>query len=207
MPEENISLRDLKMMGRVDPTINRFLDRILVERYDEFIEALYQDFDCIITLIQENAELRQEDSEDRLTIDIKNQLNCMGYSASHETKHGGHTDLLIRKCNYIWIGEAKIHSGYDYLWKGFLQLSTRYSTGDIDQMNGGMIIYIFNKNTRSVMEKWQNHLKENHPSCDIKACEKRPLAFFSTHIHEKSGNPFLIRHMPVMLYFDPKDRI
>jgi hypothetical protein len=70
MPEENISLRDLKMMGRVDPTINRFLDRILVERYDEFIEALYQDFDCIITLIQENAELRQEDSEDRLTLRI-----------------------------------------------------------------------------------------------------------------------------------------
>jgi hypothetical protein len=169
MPEENFSLRDLRMMGKVDPIINRFLDRILVEKYDEFIETLYQDFDSIITLIQANAELRQNDSEDRLTIDIKNQLNCMGYAASHEEKHGGHTDLLVKKCNYIWIGEAKIHRDYEYLWKGFLQLSTRYSTGDIDQMNGGMIIYIFNQDTRSVMETWQNRLKENYPSCDIRA--------------------------------------
>jgi hypothetical protein len=210
MPEENFSLRDLRMMGRTDPRINKFLDRILAETYDDFIKILYQDFDDIILLIQENPEFysdQHDRQEDKLTLEIRRNLVHLAYDASHETKHGGHTDLLVRKGSYVWIGEAKIHRDYDYLWKGFLQLSTRYSTGDINQKNGGMIIYIFNQNTSLVMGKWQDRLKENYPSCDIKVCEKRPLAFFSTHIHEKSGNPFLIRHMPVMLYFDPKDRI
>jgi hypothetical protein len=43
---------------------------------------------------QENPELRRNDGEDRLTIEIVNVLRGMGYNAGHETKIGGHTDLF-----------------------------------------------------------------------------------------------------------------
>lgn len=210
MCEENLSLRDLRMMGRIDPFFDRHLSRTLVNTYDEFIKILYEDLDYIVELIQENSEFYEEESarnEDKITSEIRRNLVILSYDASHEEKHGGHTDLLIRKRNYVWIGEAKIHGSYDYLWKGFLQLSTRYSTGDGNQKNGGIIIYIFNKNANSIMQKWKEYLEKILPDCETKACKARPLAFFSTHCHEKSGYPFTVRHIPVMLYFDPKDRV
>ena len=37
------------------------------------------------------------------------------------------------------------------------------------------------------------------------ACENRE-SFFSTHKHEGSGRDFRIKHMPVILYFQPQNK-
>ncbi|NJN92428.1 MAG: hypothetical protein HC878_20060 [Leptolyngbyaceae cyanobacterium SL_5_14] len=180
----------------------------MAETYDEFVKVLYIDIDRIIYQLEENPELRRNDNEDRLTIDIENQLRCMGYNASHDSKVGGHTDLSVRKGSFLWIGEAKIHkSSYDYLWEGFQQLSTRYSTGDSNQRDGGILIYIRCKDTASILKRWQDYLREkNLPDYSCEPCKIRSLSFFSTHKHERSGQAFQIRHMPVILHFDPKDK-
>jgi len=207
MDIENLSLRELQNLEQYIPGLGRFPSRFLVTDYNQFIELLYKDIDDIIYQIQENPELRQKDGEDRLTIDIRDQLRRLGYDAAHDSKFGGHADLLVKKGNFTWIGEAKIHSSYNYLWEGFLQLTTRYSTGDSNQRDGGIFIYIRQKNVSAIIEKWKNHLLSKElPDFNSEACENREISFFSTHKHEGSGQDFRIKHIPVILYFQPQDK-
>lgn len=174
---------------------------------DNFIRNFYEDLDKVIYQIQENPELRQNDKEDRLTIDIVNQLRILGYEASHDTKIGGHVDITVRKSNFLWLGEAKIYSDNSYLWQGFQQLTTRYSIGDYNQEHGGLLIYIREEDASSIMKKWQNYLIEKSlPNYRFRPCKMRSLAFISTHRHERSGRAFHVRHIPVMLHFAPKDK-
>jgi hypothetical protein len=206
---ENIkdSLRKLQEFEDLIPEFAGFPSRILAETYDEFIQVLYEDIDKITYLLQENPELHQNDTEDRLTLDIMRSLRCLGYNASHESKIGGHADLVVRKGKFIWIGEAKIHHDYEYLWKGFQQLTTRYSTGDNNQNDGGLLIYIKVRNAKEVVEKWQELLaSKDLPGYLMQPCKARDICFFSIHQHQRSGRNFKVRHIPIILYFNPQDR-
>ncbi len=174
---------------------------------DNFLRNFYKDIDKVISNIQENPKQRQKDTEDRLTIDIVNQLRCLGYDAEHDSEIGGHVDIVVRGSDFVWLGEAKIYRGNNYLWEGFQQLVTRYSIGDSNQENGGLLIYIREGNASSIMENWQNYLLEKSlPNYSFRPCKMRSLAFISTHKHERSGQAFHVRHMPVMLQFSPKDK-
>jgi hypothetical protein len=205
---EDLSLSDMKNLGDINPDLANFATRQLAKTYDEFIEILYKDIDNVIYKIQENPELRQKDSEDRVTIDIVIGLKLLGYMASHDSKIGGHTDISVKKSNFLWIGEAKIYRGCKYLWGGFLQLTTRYSTGDSTQRHGGIFLHIQQPNTKKIMEDWKEFLLEkNLDEYSDKICSLRELSFFSQHIHERSGMLFQIRHMPIMLYFNPQDNV
>jgi hypothetical protein len=68
--------------------------RATASTYEQFTETLYSDLNDVVLSFQENPELRRNDGEDRLTIEIVNVLRGMGYNAGHETKIGGHTDLF-----------------------------------------------------------------------------------------------------------------
>jgi len=208
MSLDNLKLSDLQKLQDDIPGLGNFPSRLLVKTYDDFIDVLYKDLDEIILDTEQNPDLYSPtDKEDRLTIEIKKQLRCMGYDALHDFKIGGHADLVVRLKAYIWIGEAKIHRNYEYLWQGFQQLFTRYSTGEWNQKDGGLIIYIFQNNLAGIMKKWQEYLlKQELPDCDLKACPTRPQAFFSSHIHPKSGTSFRVKHMPIMLHFNPQDK-
>lgn len=207
MTIDSYNLRQLQELEEYIPALGGFPSRILADTYDDFVKVLYLSIDRIIHQIQENPGIRQNDTEDRLTIDIRDQLRCLGYDASHDSKIGGHADLSVRKKDFLWIGEAKIHGSYNHLWEGFLQLITRYSTGDSNQKDGGILIYIRNKDATSVVQNWKDYLAAKsllNYSC--KPCELREISFFSTHKHERSGQIFQVRHMPVILYFCPQDR-
>ncbi|WP_446875408.1 HEAT repeat domain-containing protein [Phormidesmis sp. 146-35] len=178
-----------------------------LESGDDFIGQLYKDIDRVIYQIEKNPELRQQDGEDRLTIEIVGSLRSSGYRANHDCKIGGHVDLTVEQNDLIWLGEAKKYKDNNYLWEGFLQLTTRYSTGDTNQNSGGLLIYIFNEDAKSIMEKWQNYLlSKSLPDYSYKPCELRNLAFISSHRHERSGALFHVRHMPVLFHFAPKDK-
>jgi len=203
---ENLSLSQLKKFGKHFLGIGNFPSRILVKNYGEFIQVLYQDIDDIVFNIQKNPELRQLDEEDRLNIDIVNMLTCLGYNASHDQKIGGHTDISVTKNLYLWIGEAKIYRGPEYLWKGFQQLNTRYSTGDSNQNHGGLLIYIKQPKAKSLIDKWKVKLvDEKLEGYSYSSCPNRELDFYSNHIHERSGLIFTIKHIPIILHFSPQD--
>ncbi|WP_223466789.1 hypothetical protein [Pseudomonas sp. GL-RE-26] len=183
--------------------------RYTASTYQQFIDTLYSDLNSIVSTLQENPELRKDDGEDRLTLEILSILRGMGYAAGHETKIGGHTDLSVRgKNNYLWIGEAKIHGSYDYLFQGFQQLCTRYTTGDTNQDCGALIIYIKNKNCAAVVKEWRERITaQGLTNLSISDCEDRPdFVFHTTHTHERSGTPFNVKHIGISLYFNPQDK-
>lgn len=184
--------------------------RATASTYEQFTDTLYDDLNEIVLNFQENPELRKKDGEDRLTIEIVNVLRGMGYNAGHETKIGGHTDICVRgKNNYLWIGEAKIHSGYNYLFQGFQQLCTRYATGDANQNSGGLIIYIKkNKNSSNVIDTWRKRLVGyGLDGLQINSSSRRPgFEFDSMHLLERTGMPFKVKHIGISLFFDPKDK-
>ena len=203
-----LSLKNLNDFSDDVPGIGNFANRMLAETYEKFISVLYDDIDKIVARMEENPELRKDDGEDRLTIEIINQLCAMGYDASHETKIGGHADLVVKNQTkgWIWIGEAKIHNGYAWLLKGFNQLTTRYSTGNDNNCQGGLLIYIRNIDAKNVMNKWQTHLKENIEGIKIMPCPNNSLSFYSTHNHQRTGLEFKVRHIPLVLSFKPQDK-
>lgn len=205
MALDALSLSQLKELQDDIPALGNFPERMLAKTYEAFISVLYKDIDIIVADIEENPELRKEDSEDRLTIEIKGQLKRLGYDASHDTKIGGHADLVVKKQSWLWIGEAKIHSSYGYLFQGFQQLTTRYSTGSYNNCEGGMLIYIRNRSIQQIMEKWEEYLKKKITELETSGCPVNPLSFYSTHCHQRTGLSFKVRHIPVNLYFSPED--
>lgn len=205
--EINLSLQTLKEIESFCPELGRFPSRMLVDSYGDFIELLYRDIDDIVFDLTKNPELRRKDSEDRLTIELVCLLRRLQYNASHDAKIGGHTDISIEKSQYLWIGEAKIFSGsYDWLLKGFHQLTTRYSIGNLQQNHGALIIYIQSHNSIQVMQKWKRKLQEKEPNIKIEECSLNQECFVSISKHPRSGANFYVRHIPVSLLFDPQDK-
>ena len=205
-----VTLANFEKIGQLFPQISRSIQRQFPSSYEEFVDTLYEDINDIVRDLEENPELQKPISEDRLTIQIRNGLRRLGYAADHETKVGGHADLIVKHDNWLWLGEAKVHNDYGWLLKGFHQLTTRYAVGRDYSSQGALIIYVTGKNTAGVMNKWAGHLVEHvdggwelSTDHDI---ESPHLTFFSKHKHERSGLDFRVKHIPVSLYFEPRDK-
>jgi hypothetical protein len=206
---DSFTVSQLAGMDTIRPEYALCGRRLLANSYDEFVSVLYEDLDECLAYIEEDPSLRQKDGEDRLTAEIIGMLRSRMYDAAHDEKIGGHSDIVVRHAKgYLWLGEAKIHSDYAYLAKGFNQLTTRYLPGTPTADRGALIVYVRGADCAKVVSKWRDRLRELSLPDYIEAdCEKRlELAFFSSHKHEGSGRPVSVRHLAVKQFFDPKDR-
>ena len=172
--------------------------------YKDFVAQLYVDLDESIYALQATRDLRQKDSEDRISQDILIGLSQKGYQATHDTKTGGHVDLSVRLGDHSWIGEAKKDGNFQ---EGFLQLATRYAqaSGNFAHDQGGLLLYLVQTaDALGKLNGWRAKLTaDGHPCHD---CTKNKLAFYSTHKLEGSGTEFTVRTMAVSLYHQPKDK-
>lgn len=173
--------------------------------YQEFVDQLYEDLDQTIYALQASREMRQEDSEDRITADILSRLNVVGYKATHDTKTGGHVDLSIRLGDdHSWIGEAKKDGNFE---EGFLQLTTRYvqASGNYAHDQAGLLFYLIKTaDALGKLNGWKGKISASGGVCED--CAKNKLAFYSTHTLEGSGTDLKVRSMAVALYQNPKDK-
>jgi hypothetical protein len=172
--------------------------------YQDFVSQLYADLDESIYALQATPELRQADSEDRISQDILIGLNQKGYQATHDTKTGGHVDLSIRLGDHSWIGEAKKDGNFQ---EGFLQLATRYiqASGNFAHDHGGLLFYMVQTaDALGKLNGWRTKLTADGHTCID--CTKNKLAFYSTHKLEGPGTSFTVRTMAVSLYHQPKDK-
>lgn len=172
--------------------------------YDEFVEQLYDDIDQLIYRMQSGPEVRQADSEDRLSAEVLGGLSILGYDAVADGKTGGHIDLSVKMGEFSWIGEAKKDGNFH---EGFLQLTTRYvpASGNFAHNQGGLIFYLIKSpDAHGKLSTWRSDLtSKGHPCMD---CNRNKLAFYSDHKLESSGTNFKVRTMGVALYHKPKDK-
>lgn len=175
---------------------------------DAFVDRLYSELNAIIRNIEETAAVRQTDGEDRLTLDIVLNLRRAGYTVSHDAYVNGHADISVTQDNFRWLGEAKEHRDYEWLFKGLRQLLSRYATGRED--GSALLVYIKNKDAANVLAEWRKRLTETK-ECELQSTNDsstgEKLVFWSTHKHNGSGLPIKTKHLGISLYFQPTDSV
>lgn len=167
----------------------------------EFLRRLYSEIKAIVDHLESTAQDKQEDSEDKLTRYVMGLLNQTGYTATHDQDQKGHTDLLVSSGGFRWLGEAKLHDDYAWLFHGLEQLQT-YATGR--EAGYGLLIYLRVQNAQAVMDEWRTRLSQSSNSY-LKSMNDgdEPLTFWSIHQHEASGADMNTKHIGVSLYYRP----
>lgn len=206
---DHFSLGDFEEMAKTNKAARLLKDRFDANDYSSFIKAIYNDLDYVLDNIIQNRELRQSDGEDRTTLDIMNLFNgLIGYSASHETKSGGHVDLIVKsdRLGYRWLAEAKRWTGAKKCYKGYMQLFSRYSTGTVTENQGCVIAYFYTDKVKTKFWRYKKYLENaGHVDFEITECAVNSFHFYSSHLHTGSGLKYIVKHVPVMLFFKPED--
>jgi hypothetical protein len=194
-----------RIVGNVPAEI--MFELLLVPDYEAFVRLIDRSVDHALGLMAENPELHKKRSEDELTIELINLLRMLNLDATHETKAGGHCDITIKGTNnYSWMAEAKKHkNSYPWLYQGYQQLATRYTTGNVGQDSGALIIYSYAERIDQMMARWKAHLAGQDKAIAFEDCSLNPACFISMQEHARTGRPLRVRHVPLSLYFDPKD--
>lgn len=204
------SLARLSALAEADPDTALFIKRKLAQTYDEFIDVLYLDVDAIIRKVQERKQIYCDAKEDVITMYVVDLLEARQYTVTHDTKIGGHVDIVVRGKNhpsFLWLAECKRDKGPEWLDDGFQQLCRRYSDGGQFNGHGGILLYCQGKYAARILGNWRTHLATKDAEYEglaISDCTRNPgLAFVSEHIHDTSGLPYKVRHMGVALYHSP----
>lgn len=217
----NYTLGDLEYFSN-SPRYSTSFARIKVSEgqctYEEFLDLLYTDLSRIFDSISETAHKRQKDDEDRITTDILIPMKQLGWKAYHEANNNGKVDITIDSGFYKWLGEAKIDHSVQNLLKGFKQLFDRYTTGvnyssiysrGENATECGILFYVKNNdNYQNLKTKWKESIEKycTTEGYKVEFEDENEIYTYSTHKHPKSGLYFRIKYLPLLLYFNPKDR-
>jgi hypothetical protein len=189
------------------------LEYVLAQDHSARLAALQSAVDFACNLLEQHKHKKQGEkkkglSEDEITLQICEMLQMAGFQAAHDTDIGGHCDIVVKgKNHFLWLAEAKKHDSYDWLGKGFDQLSRRYSTGTMGQDHGEVLVYCYTKDAKAMLIKWREELQARHANLQTADCSTgNALVFHSTHKHLSSGLDFHVRHKAIALHWDPKDK-
>lgn len=203
---ESYTLRELKFLagGNIPQQIN--IERMFATSFEDQQRLIEKSLNWCVNQLVANRHLKQDHSEDELTIDVMLMLKGLGYDATHDTQIGGHCDILVQGSNdFMWICESKLHGAYDWLLKGYEQLDSRYSTGQAGQDSGAILIFSRNAHVDKLMANWREHLAKKRPDVEFEDISDDANGFYSTHKHKGTGRTFKVRHKPVNLYWKPTD--
>ncbi|AOY89914.1 hypothetical protein BKP64_18060 [Marinobacter salinus] len=175
--------------------------------FQEFLEGFYEALDDCLEDLSTGPQYFQQDhvGEDRVTFFLTKMLKLSGFAVERDER-AGNPDLVLSWKKHSWIGEAKIYKGPAYLLEGWLQLTTRYTSGTSRQSNGGILVYFYGEDALSASQAWQKKLQVEQETINVSSCHLDALSFRTTHPHRKSGLPFYVRHCFALLKHDPQDR-
>ena len=203
MPDPSVA----ELLARDGTPTAAQLHYIAASTHGDRLSALRELVDYCCNELEKYRHLKKNLSEDQLTIEIVSNLSLLGIEADHDPQHGGHCDIVVKgRDRFIWIAEAKTHSSYVWLDKGFKQLTTRYSTGVPGQDNGEILIYCKASNAKVKLDKWHRELLKRNDGISVRSDPNGdPLAFWSVHKHKGSGMDFTTRHKIVCLHHEPAE--
>jgi hypothetical protein len=202
------SFATFKRLAAADPQTNLLVRRMTADTPEKFLGVLYEDLDQIIQTLQERKQNYCNAGEDVITMALVDMLRQRQYIAEHDSKIGGHVDVVIRGRDpkFLWLGEAKRDNGPAWLEEGMEQLCNRYSDGSTGRDHGGILVYIQGMKARQIFQNWKDSLAKStqFENLAISDCPRNPsAAFISTHTHNTSGLSYHVRHMAIGLYHKP----
>ena len=77
--------------------------------------------------------------------------------------------------------------------------------------DGALIIYMYKENTLAIIKKWKIYLRRVcqqvfNQNLEVEESKiRKEICFDSIHTHIGSGLKYRIKHIPVLLYFNPQD--
>ena len=186
-----------------------------ITNYDEWVDVLYKDIDEVFATCLDQVEILRSLKEPQISSIIGSYLGMRFYTVGIDADKNGNADLSVQSGSFRWIGEAKIISNdsntdLNYLFGVLKQLLTRYSKGQGNALDGGMLIYI-KPNSRfhgetDVLASWIQHVESNEQSyLEQHPCPNKKTNIVSKHKHPVTKNPYAVRHMPLTLLHLPED--
>lgn len=178
--------------------------------YANFSDLVQRAVSWSAAQLSENPKELAGLDENGLTYQFVKSLRRMAFEATLDATVGGHCDLVVRYGDrYMWLAEAKIYTGYKWLAKGYLQLTTRYATGEEGQDRGGLLIYFKKGNAPDVMREWSKQLvarKSKRNGAEVAVVPSAPPAssFSSTQKHYRSGRDYQVKHFAVSIVWEPE---
>jgi hypothetical protein len=120
-----------RLIGLLETHNPNILELLRAETEEAFVEATEDAIDRAIRTIEKGAKeysRLQEPGLSQLLVDL---LNLNGFLATAETNHNGHVDVVVEHAigrRWKYLGECKVHRGYQYHIDGCEQL-LGYCTG------------------------------------------------------------------------------
>lgn len=217
MDNKGLTVSDIE--GSLDD-FNFHIFSSFVHNYSDFLDLLYRKIDEIVSSMQKSRPSFSDQGEVAITNHIKDCLvAACGFNATVKEINGA-TDLTVEWYGekWIWIGEAKLDNGYAYVLDGFKQLTTRYTTAEEYEREGGVLIYCRDHPIGDFVEKMRGNIenpaymaKRNLTHHDIKTvdCTRRPdFSFFTDSKLPQIGGSirYRARFIHVGLYHKPEDK-
>jgi len=176
-------------------------------KYGKFVELVERAIDYSSRkMVAAKNILNDNMTEDQLTYALSAPLLGMGFDISHSTNQGGHCDIVVEgDYEMLWLGEAKKYTGYGKLMGGHQQLVDRYASGLAEQLNGGMIIYMFGAQAATMTAEWRKYLEDTRDGLRSETIENQPLQFRSIETHRATEQDLTVRHFVIPLFHKPTD--
>jgi hypothetical protein len=183
------------------------ISQFTAEDFGGFLEGFYKVLDAHMEAFASGPQFFPKDAygEDRVTFFLTLLLKTSGYTVTRDEK-AGNPDMVLSWNGHSWIGEAKIYKGPASILEGWLQLTTRYSSGTKRQCTGGVLCYFYGENALAARNDWRERLSQEEEGVTLSDCHLDPIAFRTSHNHRKTGLPFQVRHSFAILSHDPQDR-
>lgn len=209
MEGDNISLSALlKLVNNSEQSISSSL----IDTHEQFLDYVYKTLDRIISKIQKKRSLYHKMSEPQIAGFINMMLTENNLLADSK-EINGNTDITVEIAgnDFLWICEAKYDNSTDYVFEGYLQLSTRYATFEKNEREGGVLVFNRTYPIGDFIKKLQKELPvlAKAHELEIISCEKRPdFSFFSESKIPSLGSyiKYRARFMCINLLHLPEDK-
>jgi hypothetical protein len=200
-----LTLQDYQRLYGEKAVLEHFEKRY-PQSYEAFLKTVHACIDKALVEAQRAAQYLFDSSEDHITTFIVSNLRGQGIDADHDSDSGGHVDIFIEDAdkNYSWAAEAKIDTDWSWIEGGVGQLMDRYADGTVGRDQGGLLIYIKTENGAKRVADWRARVTAKYSAkqgfIDADCPTRRDYAFFSECVFPKTGMPFRIRHVGVLLF-------
>ena len=200
-----LTLKDYQRLYGEKAVVEHF-EKKYPQSYESFLKTVHVCVDKAVVEAQRAAQYLFDASEDLITTFIVSNLRSQLLDAEHDSDSGGHVDIFIEDTDkqYSWAAEAKIDTDWSWIEGGVGQLMDRYAEGTVGRDQGGLLIYIKTEKGATQVAEWRARVVAKYSAkqgfIDADCPTRGAYAFFSECVFPKTGRPFRIRHVGVLLF-------